>query len=237
MISHHRNTLFDPSAIFACAVAGAVAFTASAWAQEKTPPSAAAASHPAADDSSFTVIYDGKDLSKIKTEGNWQIQDDGSLHLTPREGEKGWQRYGSYIWLKEKYADFVFDFEFKFGKGGNSGFYFRCADDVDPTKSGFEVQILDSHGAEKELGHHDMGGVIRTCGPLVNAAKPAGEWQRMTVTMKGDRLKVVLNGQLVQDIDLRIKKPKEKDLAESGWICIQDHGQPFTVRNLKVKRL
>ena len=39
--------------------------------------------HPAADDSSFTTIFDGKDMSKIDTEGNWKIQDDGSLHLEP----------------------------------------------------------------------------------------------------------------------------------------------------------
>ena len=59
----------------------------------------------------FTTIYDGKDLSKIKTTGNWKIQKDGSLYLEPRPGEKGWTRYGSYLWLKEDYADFVFDFE------------------------------------------------------------------------------------------------------------------------------
>ena len=193
--------------------------------------------HPAKDDKSFTTIFDGKDLSKIKTEGNWQIQEDGSLHLTPRPGEKGWTRYGSYIWLKEDYADFVFDFEFKYGKGGNSGLYFRCADEVDPTKSGFEVQILDCYGKDKKLGHHDMGGVIRTVGATKNMSKKPGEWNQMTVSMKGDHLTVVLNGELVQDINLAEKKPKDKELVASGKICIQDHGQPFTVRNLRVKKL
>ncbi len=216
----------------AAAAAAALILTAGVRADD-----AAFRAHPAADDDSYTVIFDGKDLSNIKTAGNWQIQDDGSLHLTPRPGESGWTRYGSYIWLLDDYADFSFDFEFKYGKGGNSGFYFRCGDDVDPTASGFEVQILDSHGVEKELGHHDMGGVIRTCGPTSNASKPAGEWNRMTVTMRGDRLWVVLNGELIQDIDLREKKPDGKELHASGKICIQDHGQPFTVRNLKVKHL
>lgn len=192
--------------------------------------------HPADGDTSFTTIYDGKDLSKIKTEGNWKIQDDGSLHLTPRPGESGWTRYGSYIWLKDDYADFVFDFEYKHEKGGNSGLYFRCADEVDPTKSGFEVQILDCYGKE-ELGQHDLGGVIQTAGPVKNASKKPGEWNRMTVTMKGDHLTVVLNDQLVQDINLAEKKPKDKVLAPSGKICIQDHGLPFTVRNLRVKKL
>jgi hypothetical protein len=192
--------------------------------------------HPAKDDASFTMIYDGKDLSKVKTEGNWKIQEDGSLHLTPRPGESGWSRYGSYIWLKEDYADFTFDFEYKHDKGGNSGLYFRCADEVDPTKSGFEVQILDCFGKE-QLGQHDLGGVIQTAGPAVNASKPAGEWNQMTVTMKGDHLTVVLNGKVVQDINLAEKKPKDKELAPSGKICIQDHGLPFTVRNLRVKKL
>lgn len=190
-----------------------------------------------ADHHEFTTIYDGKDLSKIKTEGNWKIQEDGSLYLDPRPGEKGWTRYGSYLWLKEDYKDFVFDFEYKHGKGGNSGLYFRIYDESDATAHGFEIQILDCFG-KKKLGQHDLGGVIKTAGPLLNAAKPAGEWNRMVVTMKEGKLSVVLNGKTVQDgLDLAKAKPAGKKLAEKGKIAIQDHGQPFWVRNLKIKSL
>lgn len=190
-----------------------------------------------ADHHEFTTIYDGKDLSKIKTEGNWKIQKDGSLYLEPREGEKGWTRYGSYLWLKEDYKDFVIDFEYKHPKGGNSGLYFRIYDESDATAHGFEVQILDCYGKEK-LGPHDLGGVIKTAGPLVNASKKPGEWNRMVVTMKEGKLTVELNGKKVQDsLDIAAKKPKDKKLAEKGKIAIQDHGQPFWVRNIKVKKL
>ena len=190
----------------------------------------------AADDD-FEVIYDGKDLSKIQTTGNWKIQDDGSLYLAPRPGEKGWQRYDAYLWLKEDYEDFVFDFEYKHEAKGNSGFYFRISDDSDPTAHGFEVQILDCWGKEK-LGQHDLGGVIKTAGPLENASKKPGEWNRMIVTLKGNLLTVELNGKTVQkDLDLSEAKPKDKDLAATGKIAIQDHGQKFWVRNLKIKRL
>lgn len=190
-----------------------------------------------ADHHEFTTIYDGKDLSKIVTEGNWKIQEDGSLYLDPRPGEKGWTRYGSYLWLKEDYEDFVFDFEYKHLKGGNSGLYFRIYDESDATAHGFEVQILDCFG-KKKLGQHDLGGVIRTAGPLVNASKKPGEWNRMVVTLKEGKLTVELNGQKVQDgLDLAAKKPKGKKLAKKGKIAIQDHGQPFWVRNLRVKRL
>ena len=185
----------------------------------------------------FTTIFDGKDLSKIKTAGNWKIQKDGSLFLEPRPGEKGWSRYGSYLWLKEDYKDFVFDFEYKHEKGGNSGLYFRIYDETDPTAHGFEVQILDCFG-KKKLGQHDLGGVIQTAGPLANGSKPAGAWNHMVVTMKEGRLSVVLNGKTVQDkLDLAASKPKNKKLADSGKIAIQDHGQKFWVRNLKVKSL
>lgn len=189
-------------------------------------------------DDGFTVIYDGTDLSRVETEGNWMIQEDGSLYLKPREGEQGWKRYHHYLWLKDKYKDFTFDFEYKYQEGGNSGFYFRCADKEDPVAGGFEVQIMDSLGKpDGEMGHHDNGGIIKTKGADKNMSKPAGEWNHMTVTMKGTHLTVVLNGETIQDFDLAEKKPADKPLAEEGYLTIQDHGIPFWVRNLKVKRL
>jgi len=185
---------------------------------------------------SFTTIYDGKDLSKLKTEGNWKIQDDGSLLLEPRDGESGWKRYGSYLWLTEEYEDFTIDFEYKHAKGGNSGLYFRIYDESDPTTHGFEVQILDCFGKEK-LGPHDLGGVIKTAGPTKNASLKPGEWNRMIVTLKEGKLTVKINGKVVQkQLNLAAKKPAGKKLAAKGMIAIQDHGQPFSVRNIKIKR-
>lgn len=192
--------------------------------------------HPSPDAAGFETLYDGKDLSKLRTEGNWQIEPDGALRLTPRDGETGWKRYHHYLWLPGEHGDFTVDFEFQYTEGGNSGLYFRCADDVDPTLSGFEVQILDSYGVEKELGHHDMGGIIKTKGASKNQSKPAGEWNRMTVSMAGDRLVVVLNGECIHDFDLRAAKPADKELAAKGKIAIQDHGQPFAVRNIRLKK-
>ena len=177
-------------------------------------------------------------LSDLKTEGNWQAQEDGVLYLEPREGEDGWKRYHHYLWTNEKYKDFTFSFEYKHGEGGNSGLYFRCVDQEDPVEGGFEVQILDSLGkADEEMGHHDNGGVIKTKGADKNASKPAGEWNKMVVTMKGTHLTVMLNGHKVQDFDLAEKKPEDKPLTSEGYIAIQDHGLPFWVRNLKVKAL
>jgi len=196
------------------------------------------AGHPEKNAEGFEPLFDGSDLSHLETEGNWKIQDDGSLRLEPREGEEGWKRYHHYLWLEEEYGDFVFDFEYKHPEGGNSGLYFRVTDREDPVKSGFEVQILDSTGTpDEEMGHHDLGGVIKTKGASRNMSRPAGEWNRMTVKMEGSHLTVVLNGETIQDFDLAEEKPEGKPLAEKGLIAIQDHGLPFAVRNLRIKRL
>ena len=60
---------------------------------------------------------------------------------------------------------------------------FRISDQSDATLHGFEIQLKDDYGKE-EMGPHDVGGVIKTSGPKINAVKPAGEWNEMTVRLK-----------------------------------------------------
>jgi hypothetical protein len=54
--------------------------------------------------------------------------------------------------------------------------------------------------------------------PKVRADKPVGEWNRFEITLKGERLTVVLNGQTVIDNALL------PGLPESGRIALQHHG-------------
>jgi hypothetical protein len=117
------------------------------------------------------------------TTGNWTFKD-GVATLTPRAGEKGWSRWSAYLWSKKKYGEFEIEFEYKVEKKGNSGFYFRVGDVNDPVAQGIEVQIYDSAGKpeDAELTDRDAGGIIPGLKPHWHAAKPAGEWNKMTVT-------------------------------------------------------
>lgn len=187
----------------------------------------------------FVALYNGSDLTGWKTTGSWQSQDNGVLALNPRDGEEGWKRFSSYLWAAKQYGDFSCDFEYKHEAGGNSGFYFRVKDMDDPVETGIEIQIIDSHGKKglkkgKLTSHSCTGGVIRTkAAPSKNMTKPAGEWNRMVVTCVGNRLNVQLNGERV--IDLEIDQTPLKDRPASGFIGIQDHGQNFWVRNVRIK--
>ncbi|CAN5131024.1 hypothetical protein BH11PLA2_BH11PLA2_24750 [soil metagenome] len=180
----------------------------------------------AADDAKW-VDLTGDDLAKNwTTKGNWVLKD-GVFTLTPRMGEKGWSRFNAYLWSnKTDYTDFECEFEYKVEKAGNSGFYFHVGDVANPVNKGIEVQIEDSFGQTK-LTDHTSGGVIPGIAPTKNVAKAPGEWNKMIVTVKGDKLTVTLNGTVNNDIELS-KFDKLKDRPKSGSIGFQDHGLPLT---------
>jgi hypothetical protein len=183
----------------------------------------------------FVPLFNGKDLSGWNTKGNWFVEEKGVLSIKPRPGERGWKRYDAYLWAKKQYGDFILDLEYKIPKGGNSGVFVRVGDLKDPVSKGIEVQILDSHGKQGKLGVHDCGGVISAVGPSKNTSKPAGQWNRIVVTCRGNRLKVELNGE--QIVDLRLDKSALKDRPPVGYVGLQDHGLPLSFRNIKIKEL
>jgi len=185
-------------------------------------------------DDGFRPMFNGKDLTGWKTTGNWKVQKDNVIALEPRPGEHGWTRYHAYLTTDRKYKDFIIDLEFKFKKRGNSGVFLRVGDPKSQVKSGFEVQILDTHG-KKKFGAHDCGGVIGTSGPSKMMVKPAGEWNRYIISVIGSQLKVNLNGEQIQDFDMSKTGLKNRPL--SGYIGFQDEGKYLWYRNVRIKEL
>lgn len=183
------------------------------------------------------VLSRGNDVpfTNFKTQGNWKFEKGEEVVLLPRPGESGWKRYASYLWLEDAYQDFVCSFEYKHGKAGNSGFYFRVKDRKDPVKTGIEIQILDSYGKKGALSHHDCGGVVFTRPASKNMAKPANQWNQMTVKCVKNHLQVWLNGEMIQDMNLNQTLLKDRPLR--GSIGFQDHGLPLKLRNIRIKKL
>ena len=129
------------------------------------------------------LVAEGKPLSKEN------IQEDG---LNPHKS-------GGYIVVHEKmYEDFILEFDYKLSKGCNSGVFIRVGDLKDPVMSGLEIAIDDTKGR----GMHDSGAVYDLVSPRVNAQKPVGEWNHMSVAAKGPIIEISLNGENVTKIDL-----------------------------------
>lgn len=156
---------------------------------------------------------------------------------------------GGYLVVHEKpRGDFVLDFDYKLSKGCNSGVFIRVGELKDPVMTGIEVAIDDTTGT----GMHDPGAFYDLVAPRINAQKPQGEWNHMTITAKGPKIEVALNGETVSKIDLdqwtepgkrpdgskhKFTKVTVKDLPRSGYFGFQDHGKDCWYKNVKVKDL
>jgi hypothetical protein len=187
--------------------------------------------------SKFQSLFNGRDLEGWTTKGNWLVQGDGTLLISPRPGETGWERYDAYLWTKRKYKDFLLDLEYSYPPDGNSGVFFRVGDTTDPVEQGIEVQILDTYGADDALTAHDHGGVIRAVGPAVNMSRAPHQWNRMVIQCVGNDLTVELNGREI--VETQLDQGPLKDRPSEGYIGLQDHGQPNNLRfrNVRVQEL
>ena len=173
-------------------------------------------------------LFNGKDLD------NWELVEkeltsgwkaaDGVLVNDPvqKEGEDR-VRYGN-LRTKEEFEDFNLKLEVNVPKGSNSGIYLRGI---------YEVQVVDSYG--KELDPHNMGGLYSRITPSEAAEKPAGEWQKMDITLYKRFLTVKLNGKTIidnQPVKGVTGGALTSDQFSPGPLFLQgDHG-PVSYRNI-----
>lgn len=198
----------------------------------------------AADDAAV-VLFDGKSLDGWVAEGASDYQVDGAKKpvWVVEDGElvchgKG---FGFLRYKEREFDDFTFHVEFKMAKGCNSGVGVRTQA-FDPKKSSatrpsyfsYEIQLTDDAG--KPANKHSTGSLYRYVEPKENAIKPAGEWNTMEVTCEGPRIRVTLNGKLIQDVDQsQIQELAKKPLR--GYVCLQNHGGTIAFRAIEVREL
>jgi hypothetical protein len=67
--------------------------------------------------------------------------------------------------------------------------------------------------------------------PKLKADKPIGQWNRFLITMRGDRLTVVLNDKTV------IENAQLPGVPSEGPIALQHHGDPIQFANIYMREL
>jgi hypothetical protein len=201
---------------------------------QKTP----ASGHP--DTSGWESLFESDLSNAVFSPGGWVVED--KLLVA---------KAGGTIWTKESYGNFVLDLEFKVAKDANSGIFLRTGD-IKNILSALEIQIHETADGTK---YGMVGALYDAKPPSKDMMKPAGEWNRYTITCRDSRLTLIFNGEQVLDIDLsdwtEAKKNPDgtqnkfatalKDYARVGPIGLQGlHGKeaaPVWFRNLKIKVL
>ncbi len=109
------------------------------------------------------------------------------------------------VWTTGSHSNFVLDLEFKTAAAANSGVVLYCTDTANWIPNSVEVQILDDAAPKWKDAEPTWrcGAIFGHLAPGKPMARPAGEWNRMTITAAGPRLEVILNGERIVSADLQ----------------------------------
>jgi hypothetical protein len=189
----------------------------------------------------YESLFNGKDLENWLGNKTEYVVEDNAIAIYP--AGKG---HGNLYTAKE-YSDFIFKFEFQLTPGANNGLGIHAPLNGDAAYGGKEIQILDNTAPvyanlEPYQYHGSVYGIIPAKRGFL---KPVGEWNEQEVHVKGDKIKVTLNGTVILDGDLKkatrngtMDKKEHPGLNQhKGHIAFLGHGTVVRFRNIRIKDL
>jgi hypothetical protein len=195
----------------------------------------------------FKLLFDGQTTQgwrgyrKSKCPDAWQVVD-GTLTLKGRGGD---------IITEEQFENFELLIEWKISSGGNSGIFYHVREGNEPSyATGPEVQVLDNER------HADGKNPLTTAGscyalyaPTKDVTKPVGEWNQVRLIVRGQHVEHWMNGEKIVEYEkgsdawnAKVAGSKFRSMPNfgkptKGHICLQDHGDVVSFRNIKVREL
>ena len=208
----------------------------------------------------WQLLFDGetmngwRDFNGTELTNGWRVVD-GCIQASGEGGDAS-----GYIVTDKKYSNFELVWDWKLTYGGNSGMLYHVIEhprfDV-PYVTGPEYQLIDNEGWEEvnaptKLEEWQKLGVDYAMHlPDYSKMKvnPVGKWNSSKIVYDNGHVEHWLNGEKILEFeayteDWFAKKASGKwgdhteyGLAHEGVICLQDHGDPASFRNIKIKEL
>lgn len=188
---------------------------------------------------SFKILFDGTSMSEWVGNTEEYVLENGCIVMKPA------REPGGNLYSKDKFDNFILRFEFLLTPEGNNGLGIRHTI-VDRGYSGMELQILDNEApVYKDLKPWQYHGSVYGYIPAKRGfQKPTGEWNIQEVIANGDNIKIILNGIVILDGNLR---EATKDLPadqvdrtifnKTGHLAFLGHGSVVKFRNIRIKEL
>lgn len=189
----------------------------------------------------FEILFNGNDLSGWVGNKTDYVVDDHVIAIYPTGRGKG------NLYTEREYSNFVFRFEFMLTPAGNNGLGIHAPLEGDAAYVGKEIQILDDgHPSYSYIQPYQVHGSVYGVIPAKRGfLRPTGEWNVEEVEVRGDKIKVTVNGMVVVDGDM--KKASEKGTIDkqqhpglqrhTGHIGFLGHGSVVKFRNIRIKVL
>lgn len=216
-------------------------------AEETAATATATSQHPDTTGDGWRDLFTKDFSNAIKPDGVWTVEEGGVLTASEDQA----------IWSKNAYENFVLDLEFKNASGTNSGVIVYCTDMKNWIPNSVEIQIADDY--HEKWGKADKSwqcaAIFGHLPASKRVVKKPGEWNRFTITCKGQHITVVQNGEKVTEMDMSkwtsatenpdgskipswLNRPFA-ELATKGNIGLQGKHGDATIwfRNIRIKQL
>lgn len=202
--------------------------------------------------SGWKFLFDGKstdgwrNYKKDAISDGWVVKDGALTRAKEGAGD---------IVTKDEYDSFELSLEYNIAKGGNSGLMFHVQEtESAPWQTGPEIQVqdnVDGHDPQKAGWLYQLFPAMNdwATGKQVDATRPAGQWNQLQVRITPVGCEINMNGiRYAQfqkgndDWNQRVAKSKFKQYPNfgkptKGFICLQDHGNLVSYRNIKIRKL
>jgi len=196
----------------------------------------------------WRVLFDGKSLEHWKgyktdsVPAGWRVEQ-GALVKDTQVAD---------IVSKDQFGDFELELDWRIGKAGNSGLFYRGTEEYDHIYwSAPEYQLLDDLEASDNKTRLTCAGAAYALYPSPPGhLKTVGDWNRTRIVAKGSHVEHWLNGTKLLEYELGSADWKEKVAASkfkdwpnygkaaSGHIAMQgDHSGTLAFRNIRIREL
>ena len=189
----------------------------------------------------YELLFNGKDLDNWQGNKTDYVVEDNAIAIYPTGKGNG------NLYTNKEYSDFIFRFEFQLTPGANNGLGIHASLDGNAAYAGKELQILDNTApVYAKLEPYQYHGSVYGILPAKRGfLKPVGEWNYQEVYVKGDRIKITLNGTVILDGDIKkatrngtMDKKEHPGLDKrNGYIGFLGHGTIVRFRNMRIKDL
>ncbi len=200
--------------------------------------------HPETSEQGWTNLFNDSLSNAIDSKGVWSISDGV---ITASEDEA--------LWSEKQFDDFILDLEFRNADSTNSGVIVHASDIKNWIPNSVEIQIADDYSEKwsKAPPSWQCASIFGHQAATKRMVKKPGEWNRYTITCKGKKIWVVLNGELVNEFDMSLYTSAKTNpdgseipswlsnplatLPLHGYIGFQGKhaGAPIYFRNIRIK--